>query len=973
MADDPTDLLRELVAQCLGRMETEGESALQAICDEHPSHAEVLRRRIRALRGVGLLDSRPPTEGFPERLGEFRLIRPLGGGGMGVVYLAQQESLNRTVALKLIRPEHLYFPGARERFQREVDAVARLRHPGIVPVYTVGEENGVPYFAMEHVEGRSLSEILKDLVGLDPAGLSAADLQRQITPEGENVARPRSGTTSRSAVFQGRWVEACFRVAREVAEALEHAHARGVLHRDVKPSNIMVTPAGRVVLLDFGLAISDGASKLTRSGALIGSLPYMAPEQVDGRLDDIGTATDVYGLGATLYEMLTLQLPHPGETVDEIQRSIQGGRAVAPSKINTAVPWDAETVCLTAIDVEPGRRYVDAAAMGRDLGNVLSLRPIQARRPGMALRGRRFAQRHPALSVAAVLGCAVAIGGPTTFGVLQRAQALEVKGLNERLTVALEIARQTQAASDRDFERALEAVDLMLSEVGQKDLADVPLMATVQRRLLERALEFYQSLLAERSEDLDVRRRTALAWHRVGRIQRSLGDREAAREHLEQATVQLSALATESGGTADQIAALRAANELALFHMEGGDVQPALGVIQPILGSLGATEAALEREGEAGVAWSADPELALTQASSLFCYARLCEAQGNHPIAELAAWRASDHARDLAHLGLESAAAMAAEHYGEAALMLMRRPATYPDRAKDVDRLYEQAFAMLAEVPAERQSAMDFRLSAAMLLQNRAGHERRMDRLEDAEASYREALPQLEQLVTEFPGLVATRRELAHVINNLGLIMEMTDRLDQAEAFYSQGIQRMEELDRAVPGVATIISNTGIGWMNLAVIAKLRGDAQTEAERLVKACAWLERAVQRSPDQQDLRLPWFNALAGQLDAWNRVGDHARAAATARRAPDALPRSWLHQVKGAIYLARAVRTAEHDLDLTPSELEEVRAEYAADGTRLLRRAVDLGFTNTADLPTHEDFVPFHGVEEFETFLAELGLK
>lgn len=192
---DAASPLDDLVVECLDRMESEGDSALDALCASHPEQANALQSRIRTLRAAGLIGGAPVAAagGFPERLGDFQLVARLGAGGMGVVYRARQVSLGREVALKLIRPEHLYFDGARERFRREVEATARLQHPGIVPVYTVGEERGVPFFAMELVDGASLGDVLERLRGRDPATLSGADLLAQLPGEGS------------SPLFDGSW------------------------------------------------------------------------------------------------------------------------------------------------------------------------------------------------------------------------------------------------------------------------------------------------------------------------------------------------------------------------------------------------------------------------------------------------------------------------------------------------------------------------------------------------------------------------------------------------------------------------------------------------------------------------------------------------------------------------------------------------------------------------------------------------
>lgn len=380
----------QLLARCLEAPRRERAARLEALCSENPEHAEELRRLYEELQAMGLaaVDADEPATDVPQELGDFRLLEAIGGGGMGVVYRAEQVSLGREVAIKLIRPDQLYFPRARDRFRREVEAIARLSHPGIVPVYTVGEDGGIPYFAMEWVRGATLAAVINALAVRAPESLTGRDMIEVVVRASGDVP------DSLPKAFRGSWVDACLGVTRQVALALHHAHERGILHRDVKPSNVVLTPDGRAMLLDFGLTSSRRSDRVTRSGAQVGTPVYMSPQQIRGS-QELDRRTDVYSLGVTLYELLTLAVPYRGTDSVETQNLILDGRPDSIRARNRRVPVDAQTICLQAMDADPTRRYRSTDAFARDLENVLARRPIEARPPGPAARARRWLQRNP--------------------------------------------------------------------------------------------------------------------------------------------------------------------------------------------------------------------------------------------------------------------------------------------------------------------------------------------------------------------------------------------------------------------------------------------------------------------------------------------------------------------------------------------------------------------------------------------------
>lgn len=504
-ATDPE--LNALVTECLERFEREGMSAVDDLCTRNPQLEGKLRRRVGMLRAMGLLtaEGQAAEDEIPKRLGEFRLLRRLGGGGMGVVFLAEQTSLKRRVALKVIRPEHLYFPGAKQRFQREAEAVARLHHPNIVPIHVVGEEKGLPYYAMDVVQGCSLAQVIEQFKDRDPADLTGADFVAAIAA----AALIPSEQIVPSA-FGHSWTECGLRVVAQVAQALAHAHERGVLHRDLKPSNVMVTVDGRALLLDFGLAALTGETRLTKSGSQLGSLTYMAPEACwqDGVVD---ARSDVYSLGVTLYELLTLRPPYQAPDIAHLQAAIVGGAFPPIRGINRAVPWDAETVCHKAIDAEPARRFASAAEFHDDLRAVLELRPIKAARPNPWQLARRFARRHPARALSIAAFCVALIVGPLVYGVVQRRT-------NDRLRDEQNRTELERQRAEESLQIALDAVERLQFRFGNDLLTDVPGSERLREELLTEALALYAKVSEQSADDSRLRLSKARTERRRGDV-----------------------------------------------------------------------------------------------------------------------------------------------------------------------------------------------------------------------------------------------------------------------------------------------------------------------------------------------------------------------------------------------------------------------------------------------------------------------
>ncbi len=346
------------------------------------------------------------------QIGDFRLERRLGCGGMGVVYQAMQLSLQRRVALKVLPLALAAGPSAVERFHREARAAAKLRHPNIVTIYAEGDERNVCYFAMEMIDGQNLDHIIADLRrtrvqrrdGTIPEPIAAAGA--------ETDAGARDVAKVPCILLDGpsshEYFRAVARLIGEVADALSYAHAQGVIHRDVKPSNLMLSGDGRLILLDFGIARICEERGTTLTGSFVGTPRYMSPEQIAGGQEKPDHRSDIYSLGVTLYELLTLEPPFEGDTQQQVIGQILGKEARRPRQIDRHIPADLDTICCKAMAKEASRRYRDAGEMAEDLRRYLNGRVIRARRPGVAGSVIKLVRRRPAT---VALGAAVVVLG----------------------------------------------------------------------------------------------------------------------------------------------------------------------------------------------------------------------------------------------------------------------------------------------------------------------------------------------------------------------------------------------------------------------------------------------------------------------------------------------------------------------------------------------------------------------------------
>jgi WD40 repeat protein/serine/threonine protein kinase/Tfp pilus assembly protein PilF len=509
MSDETSDhsgnylLLTRLADEFAARYRAGQRPALQEYIDRHPELADDIRELFPAMvemeqvkedHAEAAQEAAAPPPPALRQLGDFRILREVGKGGMGIVYEAEQVSLGRHVALKVLPKNMLLDARARRRFEREAKSAARLHHTNIVPVFGVGEQDGMPYYVMQFIQGLGLDEVLEELKKLQLGNartgsfqggelrvsrkeMSAANVARSLltgefewapnvnptedvaappadapsppalsdsfTPSSSSVVLPgRSRDGSKSKNRKHTYWQSVASIGVQVAGALEYAHKQGVHHRDIKPSNLLLDTQGTVWVTDFGLAKADDQQNLTHTGDILGTLRYMPPEAFEGRSDARG---DVYSLGVTLYELLAFRPPFDERERNRLIKQVANEEPARLRKLNRQVPQDLETIVHKAIDKDPRQRYTSAGALAEDLLRFIEDEPIKARRVSQTERLWRWCRHNPALAALAAVVALLLVG----VAVVSTVSAVRIAAARDAAIRAQENEReQRQRAED---------------------------------------------------------------------------------------------------------------------------------------------------------------------------------------------------------------------------------------------------------------------------------------------------------------------------------------------------------------------------------------------------------------------------------------------------------------------------------------------------------------------------------------------
>jgi serine/threonine protein kinase len=574
-------LIAELLDQYASYLEQGNETAAALLLDAHPelsaswgTHLESLQALCRATRANDPKTNRSQPDAPVDEsiLGDYRLNREIGRGGMGIVYEATQLSLRRSVALKILPFAAVLDKQQVARFRNEAQAAASLHHPHIVPVFAVGCERGVHYYSMQLIDGRTLDQVFNELLpNQRPARGSRAkriaridlvNIQNQTTLDApkvpiEETPRPlpdpptdRSNSpannstqvafTSQASTVQSirsrSYVHDTVESIICVAEALDFAHHQGVVHRDIKPSNLLVDSTGKIWVADFGLARIRGVGNLTAAGKVVGTARYMSPEQISGLPQEVDHRTDIYSLGITLYELLTLQPAFEAANRELLFKVIECAEPVSPRRLNPAVAIDLETIVLKAIAKNKSERYATAGEMAADMRRFLEGKPTLARRPTPVDRAFKWAVRRQRLVLTSLCLLLVALIGLSTATLLISRESHLKDQATDRARLHLD---QAHALVDR------------FGGLMNRRLAALEGTESLRSDILREAERYYLDFLQYADQDVDLQSELAKVQYRLAATYGQLGELDAAEQKYQAAIAAYERLQKQPQWTAE--------------------------------------------------------------------------------------------------------------------------------------------------------------------------------------------------------------------------------------------------------------------------------------------------------------------------------------------------------------------------------------------------------------------------------------
>jgi serine/threonine protein kinase len=831
----------------------------------------------------------------PQRIGDFRMIRQIGRGGMGVVYEAEQESLGRRVAIKILPTSAQFDERRMERFATEARASAMLHHTNIVPVFGVGSEEGLSFFVMQYIDGQPLSHVLRDVARyrdistrkLEQDGATYPSQGIVGTMLGESISGEKQGTDDSDkrslnldstdsdvpsaaadldAVFSpssgsGRLMQSddgessgnrarnyfrnAARIGAKVADALEHAHSHGILHRDIKPSNLLLDEQGSVWVTDFGLAKYFDSPDITRTGEIIGTLRYMSPEQLEG---DATPSSDIFGLGLTLYEMLTLQPAYPGVDRKRLFEKVTQANPANPRSIDSRIPRDFETIVMKCIQSDPAKRYASAAEVGEDLTRFLDGEPIQARRINQLEKAWKWCCRRPTLAVslaALLMSILLGIAGVTWQWRKAELALADSESNLVKATVATEEARRATESANENYTLARSAVVQLTESISNEELLTSPNLLPVRRKLLLKALDYQIRFSKNKPDDIDIKFELADAYVNLALVCSELNRTDEAKQHLQESRKLLESLLKRQPAGIERERALICLSE------------------------------SLAIEGDMGLRISPDNQFFLFKSVDVLLDGREETELSDTELLKLAElhWRVGE-AFNLQNIArgkpIRTVTQLAKERFTKAYNLiesisskdaneshvcdladLHRDLGSVNRRLKLNNRAFEHYSASVDQFRELVESDPDnteFRFGLAQSLSSMAFYHDFANRdPETSQKFYKESLERYRELSDQYPTVLKFSMGESNVMMNYCLLLERNDRSKEAALIRERVLQLCERTQLLANDEPNVLSNYGKALMQMGRNQLKLGDQETAMRFYAKARAKHLEAVKKAP------------------------------------------------------------------------------------------------------------------------------